>query len=113
MKNMPATLRTVLAASLISGGIGAVLALSAPGVAQAQGGPSLSFFIASAGSGNGANLGGLAGADKICQTLGAAAGAGFGSALRHAARASVAFLTEAGSVIVTEMSVVFFWISVG
>jgi len=36
----------------------------------------MSFFIASAGSGNGANLGGLAGADRICQTLGAAAGGG-------------------------------------
>src|SRR4026209_1511922 len=36
----------------------------------------MSFFVSSAGSGNGANLGGLAGADKICQTLAAAAGAG-------------------------------------
>jgi hypothetical protein len=36
----------------------------------------MSFFIASAGSGNGANLGGLAGADRICQTLAAAAGRG-------------------------------------
>jgi hypothetical protein len=36
----------------------------------------MSFFVTSAGSGNGANLGGLAGADKICQTLAAAAGAG-------------------------------------
>jgi hypothetical protein len=36
----------------------------------------MSFFITSAGSGNGANLGGLAGADAICQKLAAAAGAG-------------------------------------
>lgn len=36
----------------------------------------LSFFITSAGSGDGANLGGLAGADKICQTRAAAVGAG-------------------------------------
>jgi hypothetical protein len=36
----------------------------------------MSFFVTSAGSGNGANVGGLAGADKICQTLAAAAGAG-------------------------------------
>ena len=36
----------------------------------------LGFFITSKGPGNGANLGGLAGADKHCQTLGAAAGAG-------------------------------------
>ena len=38
--------------------------------------PNMSFFITSAGSGNGANLGGLAGADAICQKLAAAAGAG-------------------------------------
>jgi hypothetical protein len=38
--------------------------------------PPLGFFITSAGSGDGANLGGLAGADAICQKLGAAAGAG-------------------------------------
>jgi hypothetical protein len=36
----------------------------------------MSFFITSAGSGNGANLGGLAGADRICQTLATAAGRG-------------------------------------
>lgn len=37
---------------------------------------SLGFFITSAGSGDGANLGGLAGADRICQQRAAAAGAG-------------------------------------
>ena len=36
----------------------------------------MTFFITSIGSGNGGNLGGLAGADKQCQTLAAAAGAG-------------------------------------
>jgi hypothetical protein len=36
----------------------------------------MSFFVTSAGSGMGANLGGLAGADKLCQTLAMAAGAG-------------------------------------
>jgi len=36
----------------------------------------MTFFVTSVGSGNGANLGGLAGADKQCQTLAAAAGAG-------------------------------------
>ena len=35
-----------------------------------------SFFVTSAGPGKGADLGGLAGADKQCQTLAAAAGAG-------------------------------------
>ena len=34
----------------------------------------MSFFVTSAGSGNGANLGGLAGADAICQRLATAAG---------------------------------------
>src|SRR3984893_14412817 len=36
----------------------------------------ISFFITSRGPGDGANLGGLAGADKHCQSLAAAAGAG-------------------------------------
>ena len=37
---------------------------------------SMSFFVTSAGSGNGADLGGLAGADRHCQALASAAGAG-------------------------------------
>jgi hypothetical protein len=36
----------------------------------------MTFFVTSAGSGHGADLGGLAGADKHCQDLAAAAGAG-------------------------------------
>jgi len=36
----------------------------------------MSFFVTSAGSGKGADLGGLAGADAICQNLAAAAGRG-------------------------------------
>lgn len=36
----------------------------------------MTFFITSAGPGNGANLGGLEGADRHCQTLAATAGAG-------------------------------------
>ena len=36
----------------------------------------MSFFITSAGPGKGGNLGGLAGADQLCQLLGATAGAG-------------------------------------
>jgi hypothetical protein len=36
----------------------------------------MGFFITSAGKGDGANLGGLAGADEHCQTLARAAGAG-------------------------------------
>lgn len=37
----------------------------------------MTFFVTSVGNGNGANFGGLTGADKHCQTLAAAAGAGF------------------------------------
>ncbi|HYR82776.1 MAG TPA: hypothetical protein VE422_01710 [Terriglobia bacterium] len=51
-----------------------VLASSSPVLAQNA--PNISFFITSAGSGNGANLGGLAGADAICQRLGTGVGAG-------------------------------------
>ncbi len=36
----------------------------------------MSFFVTSAGKGDGANLGGIAGADAHCQALGAAAGRG-------------------------------------
>jgi hypothetical protein len=51
------------------------IATTGSGVMRAQNAP-MTFFITSAGPGNGANLGGLAGADKHCQTLAAAAGAG-------------------------------------
>jgi hypothetical protein len=45
--------------------------------ASVQGqGNKMSFFITSAGKGDGANLGGLAGADAHCQALAKAAGAG-------------------------------------
>jgi hypothetical protein len=37
---------------------------------------SMSFFVSSSGSGKGADLGGLEGADRICRTLAEAAGAG-------------------------------------
>jgi hypothetical protein len=53
----------------------ALLAVAACAPAQAQQN-SMSFFVTSAGLGQGADLGGLAGADKHCQTLAAAAGAG-------------------------------------
>ena len=52
--------------------------LAAAHTGETQGTPAsrMTFFITSAGSGNGANLGGLAGADAHCQKLAAAAGAG-------------------------------------
>lgn len=60
----------------------ASLSLSAASYAQ-QGGAKkgdapkkMSFFVTSAGMGKGADLGGLAGADKHCQSLAQAAGAG-------------------------------------
>jgi hypothetical protein len=58
--------------------IAATLALvgaAAGNTAQAQQG-NMSFFVTGAGPGKGADLGGLDGADKHCQSLAAAAGAG-------------------------------------
>jgi len=49
------------------------LAAGSGAYAQASG---MTFFITSTGSGKGADFGGLAGADKLCQSLAAAVGAG-------------------------------------
>src|ERR671924_1122451 len=49
------------------------LCLSAPALAQQT---SMTFFITSVGPGNGADLGGLDGADRHCQALAQAVGAG-------------------------------------
>ena len=49
------------------------LAMTVPAATQSS---DLSFFITSAGSGDGANLGGLDGADRHCQMLAQTAGAG-------------------------------------
>ena len=52
-----------------------LLALASPGIAQAQtASADTSFFVTSAGSGKGADLGGLEGADRHCETLAEAAG---------------------------------------
>jgi hypothetical protein len=53
----------------------ALLALGLSAGAQAQQGE-MSFFVTSAGPGQGADLGGLEGADRHCQELAEAAGAG-------------------------------------
>ena len=53
----------------------AVLSSGLAGGARAQQ-PGLSFFVTSAGPGKGAGLGGLAGADQLCQQLATAVGAG-------------------------------------
>jgi hypothetical protein len=55
--------------------VAAATAIAAAHPARAQS-ANASFFVTSVGVGNGANLGGLAGADNHCQTLAQAAGAG-------------------------------------
>ena len=66
-----------LGVALLAGVIGAQAQPPAAGPP-----PPMSFFITSVGKGDGANLGGLAGADAHCQSLAAAAGRG--SATWHA-----------------------------
>lgn len=53
----------------------AVLAIDAGGLAQAAK-PDMTFFVTSVGMGKGADLGGLSGADRHCQQLATAVGAG-------------------------------------
>lgn len=59
----------VVLAVVIGGGVYAI-------TAQQAAPPPMSFFITSVGKGDGANLGGLAGADAHCQALATAAGRG-------------------------------------
>ena len=66
------TMRPILAVLTFSVA-GAFMALAQQPAPQTPPQP-MSFFITSAGSGKGANLGGLAGADRICQALATAAG---------------------------------------
>ena len=54
----------------------ATVCISAGSLAQTGISNKMSFFMTSAGSGKGADLGGLAGADKICQSLAQSVGAG-------------------------------------
>jgi hypothetical protein len=62
---------------VFSGIVLASLAGTGAGSAQqAATGDSMSFFVTSVGSGKGADLGGLAGADRHCQALASAVGAG-------------------------------------
>jgi hypothetical protein len=53
-----------------------VIGIAGAAGAYAQTAPNMTFFISSVGSGNGADLGGLEGADRHCQTLAQAVGAG-------------------------------------
>ena len=58
--------------SLLAAVVALLLGLSAGAQAQQ---PSMTFFVTSVGPGNGADLGGLEGADRYCQQLAEAAGA--------------------------------------
>ena len=67
--------RTVLAAGVAAGLVAGLLLIEQRQVEAQQPPPQpMSFFVTSVGSGDGANLGGLEGADKHCQSLAAAAG---------------------------------------
>lgn len=63
---------------IVASGIAAALVTTSISAQPAAGQPQqpLGFFITSIGSGKGGDLGGLAGADKHCQQLAAAVGAG-------------------------------------
>lgn len=67
---MPKHTKKIAAAIAVFGALGATAAF-----AQPPPGP-VSFFVTSKGSGKGGDLGGLTGADQICQTLAEAAGHG-------------------------------------
>ncbi len=70
-------MRASRSAVLAACAVGAAVALLAACAGQPTGGGSpMGFFITSANPGKGGDLGGLAGADRHCQTLAAAAGAG-------------------------------------
>ncbi|HEY7673465.1 MAG TPA: lectin [Gammaproteobacteria bacterium] len=77
-------LRMVATASVALAG----LLVASYALTQPPTGP-MSFFLTSRGSGNGGNLGGLEGADKICQDLAQAAG--------HGARTWRAYLSTQGA----------------
>ena len=57
-------------------GLGMILIPLSTRVVVAQEKPQMSFFVTSVGTGQGANLGGLVGADALCQKLASGAGAG-------------------------------------
>jgi hypothetical protein len=62
---------SLLTLGLVAGVCGSIVAVQGQGTAAS---PNMSFFISSVGSGNGANLGGLAGADAHCTALAKAVG---------------------------------------
>src|SRR5437016_9733415 len=70
----PMTRKFVLLATLAAVGVGISGTAQAQGAASAQQ-ANMTFFVTSAGKGNGADLGGLEGADAHCAALAKAAGA--------------------------------------
>jgi hypothetical protein len=82
MKNIRSVLVGLTVALVLGSYIGFAQQPPAPPPGGAQGGRGaapaqpMSFFITSVGKGDGANYGGLAGADAYCQQLGSAAGRG-------------------------------------
>src|SRR5438067_6866642 len=71
MKSPMNTLSLFASIALLSLGFSATRAQNAPNAPE-----SMRFFVTSAGSGKGGDLGGLTGADAHCQSLAAAVGAG-------------------------------------
>ncbi|HET6469148.1 MAG TPA: hypothetical protein VFG43_12310 [Geminicoccaceae bacterium] len=69
-------MRKAIRRALLASAALLALGLSVPATAQQGGASDMSFFVTSVGSGNGADLGGLDGADAHCQQLAEAAGAG-------------------------------------
>jgi hypothetical protein len=61
---------------LACGAAAAALAACGAMSSMTGGGSGMSFFVSSTGSGKGGDLGGLAGADRLCTSLATAAGAG-------------------------------------
>ncbi len=78
---MKKTIVILAAVTLMLMGTFVLIAQQGPPQGGGRGGapaapPPMSFFVTSAGKGDGANYGGLAGADAYCQSLAAAAGRG-------------------------------------
>src|SRR5213080_4600375 len=71
MKSPMNTLSLFASIALLSVGLSAARAQNAPNTPE-----SMRFFVTSTGSGKGGDLGGLTGADALCQSLAAAVGAG-------------------------------------
>ena len=64
----------VVTAFLVSAGLASAFAQDKPKAAPKKGGGDMTFFVTSVGKGNGADLGGLDGADAHCSALAKAAG---------------------------------------